>query len=70
MDLKELDNKHGRKEQIIGQTIKEWKEEWMKQQPERSIHKLAHKDPMKTRALHTILADGVWTPRRAHQHIT
>eukprot|EP00972_Heterocapsa_arctica_P047401 6990733-Heterocapsa_arctica.AAC.1 len=25
-----------------------------------------HKDPMKAGALHTILADGVWTPRRAH----
>eukprot|EP00972_Heterocapsa_arctica_P086603 12766480-Heterocapsa_arctica.AAC.1 len=27
--------------------------------------KLAQTDPMKASALHTILADGVWTPRRA-----
>eukprot|EP00972_Heterocapsa_arctica_P039448 5809727-Heterocapsa_arctica.AAC.1 len=29
--------------------------------------KLAQKDPMKAGALRTILADGVWTPRRAHK---
>eukprot|EP00972_Heterocapsa_arctica_P017231 2546324-Heterocapsa_arctica.AAC.1 len=29
--------------------------------------KLVQKDPMKAGALHTILADGVWTPRRAHK---
>eukprot|EP00972_Heterocapsa_arctica_P065812 9713538-Heterocapsa_arctica.AAC.1 len=28
---------------------------------------LAQKYPMKAGALHTILADGVWTPRRAHK---
>eukprot|EP00972_Heterocapsa_arctica_P094346 13913127-Heterocapsa_arctica.AAC.1 len=28
--------------------------------------KLAQKEPLKAGALHTILADGVWTPRRAH----
>eukprot|EP00972_Heterocapsa_arctica_P071238 10522518-Heterocapsa_arctica.AAC.1 len=34
----------------------------------RAFHtKLSHKDPMKAGALHTILADGVWTPRRAHK---
>eukprot|EP00972_Heterocapsa_arctica_P103626 15270932-Heterocapsa_arctica.AAC.1 len=27
---------------------------------------LAQQSPMKSGALHTILADGVWTPRRAH----
>eukprot|EP00972_Heterocapsa_arctica_P011257 1650886-Heterocapsa_arctica.AAC.1 len=29
--------------------------------------KLAQKDPMKAGALHTIIAGGVWTPRRAHK---
>eukprot|EP00972_Heterocapsa_arctica_P033797 4974198-Heterocapsa_arctica.AAC.1 len=29
--------------------------------------KLVHKEQMKAGALHTILADGVWTPRRAHK---
>eukprot|EP00972_Heterocapsa_arctica_P015558 2290576-Heterocapsa_arctica.AAC.1 len=29
--------------------------------------KLVQKDPTKARALHTILADGIWTPRRAHK---
>jgi ribonuclease HI len=29
--------------------------------------KLSQKDAMKAGALHTILADGVWTPRRAHK---
>eukprot|EP00972_Heterocapsa_arctica_P066096 9751212-Heterocapsa_arctica.AAC.1 len=29
--------------------------------------KLVQKHPMKAGALHTILADGVWTPRRAHE---
>eukprot|EP00972_Heterocapsa_arctica_P043738 6456465-Heterocapsa_arctica.AAC.1 len=29
--------------------------------------KLAQKEHVKAGALHTILADGVWTPRRAHQ---
>eukprot|EP00972_Heterocapsa_arctica_P049569 7296315-Heterocapsa_arctica.AAC.1 len=28
---------------------------------------LFQKEPMKAGALHTILADGVWTPRRAHK---
>eukprot|EP00972_Heterocapsa_arctica_P101744 14990902-Heterocapsa_arctica.AAC.1 len=32
--------------------------------------KPAQKDPMKAGALHTILADGVWTPRRAHKRKT
>eukprot|EP00972_Heterocapsa_arctica_P032706 4818125-Heterocapsa_arctica.AAC.1 len=30
-------------------------------------NKLAQKDPMNAGALHTVLADGVWTPRRAHK---
>eukprot|EP00972_Heterocapsa_arctica_P029747 4381676-Heterocapsa_arctica.AAC.1 len=29
--------------------------------------KMVQKDPMKAGALHTIIADGVWTPRRAHK---
>eukprot|EP00972_Heterocapsa_arctica_P067276 9928965-Heterocapsa_arctica.AAC.1 len=28
--------------------------------------KLAQKEPMKAGALHTIIADGVWTPQKAH----
>eukprot|EP00972_Heterocapsa_arctica_P018477 2730097-Heterocapsa_arctica.AAC.1 len=30
-------------------------------------NKLSQQEPMKAGALHTILADGVWTPRRAHK---
>eukprot|EP00972_Heterocapsa_arctica_P115588 16448581-Heterocapsa_arctica.AAC.1 len=30
-------------------------------------NKLSQKDLMKAGALHTILADGVWKPRRAHK---
>ncbi len=30
-------------------------------------NKLAQKDPRKAGALHTILADGVWTPQRTHK---
>ena len=29
--------------------------------------KLSQSDPMKAGALHTILADGVWTPQRAYK---
>eukprot|EP00972_Heterocapsa_arctica_P028136 4139884-Heterocapsa_arctica.AAC.1 len=67
MVYKYIDNKLGRKEQRTGQTIKEWKKELMTQQPELSITKLAQQDHMKAGELHTILADGVWTPRRAHK---
>eukprot|EP00972_Heterocapsa_arctica_P099986 14744727-Heterocapsa_arctica.AAC.1 len=32
--------------------------------------KLAQTEPMKARALHTIIADGVWTPQRAYKRQT
>eukprot|EP00972_Heterocapsa_arctica_P071382 10545250-Heterocapsa_arctica.AAC.1 len=34
----------------------------------RALYKhMVQKDHMKAGALHTIIADGVWTPRRAHK---
>eukprot|EP00972_Heterocapsa_arctica_P005436 802859-Heterocapsa_arctica.AAC.1 len=30
--------------------------------------KLVQKEPMRAGALHTILTDGAWTPKRAHQN--
>eukprot|EP00972_Heterocapsa_arctica_P006957 1018827-Heterocapsa_arctica.AAC.1 len=39
----------------------------MKHTTRKCYQKLAQKEPMKAGALHTILADGVWTPKRAHK---
>eukprot|EP00972_Heterocapsa_arctica_P069121 10213430-Heterocapsa_arctica.AAC.1 len=65
--LRGPENKHGRRVRNTYQTIKVLKEEWMKLPPASCYQKLAQKDPMKAGALHTILADGVWTRRRAHK---
>eukprot|EP00972_Heterocapsa_arctica_P049350 7263852-Heterocapsa_arctica.AAC.1 len=31
---------------------------------------LVHREPMRAGGLHTILTDGVWTPKRAHNRQT
>eukprot|EP00972_Heterocapsa_arctica_P006841 1000675-Heterocapsa_arctica.AAC.1 len=65
--FKGQDNKHGNKVRGTDQLTKELKKGWMKPQPEHYTTTMVQTYPMKAGALHTIFADGVWTPRRAHK---
>eukprot|EP00972_Heterocapsa_arctica_P008918 1308672-Heterocapsa_arctica.AAC.1 len=66
MESRELDSKHGRRVLEIDQTT--GLERGVDEATTRKFYqKLAQNDPMTAGAMRTILADGVWTPRRAHK---
>eukprot|EP00972_Heterocapsa_arctica_P080975 11933921-Heterocapsa_arctica.AAC.1 len=46
---------------------KEWRMEWMRTSPESITSSSLRQKPMGAGALHTMLADGVWSPDRAEK---